>query len=664
MQNYHRHTSYSNIMTTDSAMTNMDYVNRAVELGHKVLSSVEHGWQGYYYEVYELAKKHGLKFIFGAEAYWVKDRHEKDKTNAHIILLARNESGRRAINRILSDANEDGYYYRPRVDLELLYSLPTEDVFITTACVGFWQYQEDIEEIVLKLYAHFGANFMLEIQCHNTDKQKQINETIRDLNRDHGIEMIVGLDSHYITEAQAADRNDILAGRGLKYDDEEGWFMDYPDDDTVRKRFAEQGVFSPEQVERAMANCDLLLDFEDIVLDDNIKLPTLYPHLSQEERNSLYSRLISKKFKEYMKDIPSSEYDRYYEGVKMEVDVYKKTGMVDYPLIDYQIVKRALELGGIITDSGRGSGVGYFTNTLCGFSKVDRFKSPVKLYPERFISATRILKTRSLPDLDLNTGNPEIFAQAQEEVMGKDHAYPMICFGTLKKKAAFKLFARAKNLKFITANEVSKQLEEYDEAIKFADDDEREQLDIFDFVDEQYHDLVRQSMPYWGIIGDKKKAPCAYLLYQGSIREEIGLIKCKSDTSKKEYMTTVIDGNIAENYKFLKNDILKVDVTLLIHSIFERAGERHLTVNELLERVKNDDAVWNIYANGWTVGVNQVEKESTTRKRRYAPHLNLCTRSLNHANPFRMASRRSTSLSRRLSSHSRLFYIKSKPCKS
>ena len=120
MQNYHKHTSYSNIYTADSSAMNEDYAKRAVELGHKVLSSVEHGFQGYYYQSYELAKKYNLKFIFGAEAYWVKDRFEKDRTNCHIVLLAKNENGRRAINRILSDANEEGYYYRPRVDIEIM----------------------------------------------------------------------------------------------------------------------------------------------------------------------------------------------------------------------------------------------------------------------------------------------------------------------------------------------------------------------------------------------------------------------------------------------------------------------------------------------------------------------------------------------------------------
>lgn len=137
MQNYHRHTSYSNIYTADSAAVNEDYAKRAVELGHKVISSVEHGWQGYYFETYELAHKYNLKMVFGAEAYWVYNRHSKDRGNHHIILLAKNENGRQAINDILSEASISGYYYKPRVDLELLLSLPADDVFITSACIAF-----------------------------------------------------------------------------------------------------------------------------------------------------------------------------------------------------------------------------------------------------------------------------------------------------------------------------------------------------------------------------------------------------------------------------------------------------------------------------------------------------------------------------------------------
>ena len=411
--------------------------------------------------------------MFGAEAYWVKNRHEKDRTNGHIILLAKNENGRRKINGILSDANEDGYYFRPRVDLELLLSLPKEDVFITTACVAFWHY-DDIEDIVIKLHNHFGNNMMLEIQNHNTDTQIALNKRILKLSQKHGIEMIVGLDSHYIYPEESGQRDYVLAAKKVRYEDEDGWYMDYPDDKTVMNRFLKQKIFTKEQIQKAMDNTDICLSFEDISFSDDIKLPPAYPDKSQEERNKIYSKLITQKFKEYMKDMPKEEYDEYFEGVKSEVAVYKNTRMVDYPLIDYRIVQRAIEKGGLITDSGRGSAVGYFTNTLCGFSKVDRFKSPIKLYPERFISESRILETKSLPDLDLNVGNPEIFAEAQDEVMTEiygtpGHAYPMIAFGTFKKKSAFKLFARAKNLDFDIANKISEQIGKYDDALKYAD---------------------------------------------------------------------------------------------------------------------------------------------------------------------------------------------------
>lgn len=1048
MQNYHRHSSYSNIYTPDSAVMNEDYAKRAVELGHKIISSVEHGWQGYYYQTFELAKKYNLKFVFGAEAYWVKDRFEKDKTNCHIILLAKNENGRRAINEILSEANETGYYFRPRLDIDLLLSLPANDVFVSSACIAFWKYEE-IEDIILQLKAHFKNNFMLEIQYHATSSQIALNKRIKKLALENNIQMIVGLDSHYIYPEQSNDRQNLLEANKVFYEDENGWFMDYPDDDTIMQRFLNQGVFSREEIQKAMDNTDICLTFDDIVLSDDIKLPTIYPDKTQEERNQIYTNLIASQLKEYIKDLPTEEKRKYILGVQQEVEVYKKTKMVDYPLIDYQIVKRAIEKGGLITDTGRGcftkdalihtknnlklisdvkigdyvidingefkkvlntmvyhvqedlikinylygdikthpnictldhkilihrnnenawiqakdikrgdyvclpkmnlpethsitidlndynefgyeyddqyiyeyspfinnsysyspkeisqkfnvskkiiedyangikddfprkpwllneilkyipfgsteeyrqyiknmrtikihryikldyefgqfiglmygdgcnssdrnevmlainrishkdyinrkifeniamrfgiktfirssqnknldqiginsklisnfiskllftsffdklkqfnsdlynfphivkkgiinglflsdgscadnrksfdntslslinafkilclntengisnicireggkdnrgynrkksyklrfaqnpfscnkiserclqdekywylpiksiellknqntdvydlmiedshsylinnmivhnSGVGYFTNTLCGFSKVDRFKSPIKLYPERFISESRILETRSLPDLDLNCGNPEVFAEAQEEILGKGHAYPMIAFGTLKKKAAFKMYSRAMNMNAELANKISKQIGDYEEAYKNADDDDKDMIIIYDYVDKEYHDYLDQSKKYWGVITDKKKAPCAYLLYQGDIRSEVGLIKCKSDTTKKEYITTVIDGAIAEKYKFLKNDLLKVDVVLLINRLYDRIGIKHHTVNELTNLVTDNQKVWDIYAKGLTIGINQCEKQSTTKK--------------------------------------------------
>ena len=119
MVNYHHHTSFSNLYTPfkDSHVSYEDYAKRAVALGQNVLTSVEHGWQGNYMRAWETAQQYGLKFVFGAEAYWVKDRTQPDRTNAHIILLAKNQEGMYELNEMLSEANETGFYAVPRVDM-------------------------------------------------------------------------------------------------------------------------------------------------------------------------------------------------------------------------------------------------------------------------------------------------------------------------------------------------------------------------------------------------------------------------------------------------------------------------------------------------------------------------------------------------------------------
>ena len=169
--------------------------------------------------------------------------------------------------------------------------------------MAYWKY-DDIEDITLQLWKHFGKNFYLEIQAHDTDQQREISRRILSLSKRYGIEMIVGLDSHYIYPEQAQEREYILEAKDVHYKDEEGWYMDYPDDEEVMRRFMKQGVFTQEQVQRAMDNTDISLTFDDYAKDNpvfskDIKLPTLYPNLSQEERNKKYSVLISKLFREY-----------------------------------------------------------------------------------------------------------------------------------------------------------------------------------------------------------------------------------------------------------------------------------------------------------------------------------------------------------------------------
>ena len=380
---------------------------------------MEHGFQSNYYDYYDLVTDHNqkvqqllsegkitdveaikntLKFVFGAEAYWVKDRFEKDRTNCHIILLSKNEEGRRDINGALSEANISGFYGQPRLDMDLLLKIKPENVLVTTACIKYWAY-DDIDEITMRLFDHFQENFYLEVQCHNTEAQKRINGHIMDLHYKHGIDIMCGLDSHYINPEDYIERNNYLEGRGIVYDEDEiGWYMDYPSDEQVLDRLLEQNVLNKEEAQRSMDNTDILLDFDDITFNTDIKLPSIYPDKTQEWKDEKLKTIVMAAWEQEKQHVPEERWPEYEEGINYELSAIINTHMADYFLLDHKLVQRGIEKGGIITRTGRGSGVSYYVNSLLGFSNIDRFISPVRLYPDRFMSETRILKTRSLPD--------------------------------------------------------------------------------------------------------------------------------------------------------------------------------------------------------------------------------------------------------------------------
>lgn len=648
MVNYHRHSDVTNIILPDSVATNEDYAKRAKELGHTILSSCEHGTAGRYRQCAELAAKYGLKWRYVAEVYFVKDRHElvardanneiildrdgmpktyHDRTNCHMILAAKTKKGIGDINEILSEANETGYYYRARIDMELLMKLNPNDVFVTTACIGgIWQYGaydndgerafdfKEPDRLVEEIYHHFGDSFMLEIQNHNTPDQKKLNLHILGLARRLKIKYLVGLDSHYIHEEDKKLREQYLDSRGLHYAEEDGWYMDYPDDETVFNRFVEQGVLKSDQIRLAMDNTNIFETFEDVVFDRSRKIPSIYPDKTQEERNQMYRNLIEEKWTEYQKTVPESDYPKYREAIDYEVDTITSTNTSDYFLLDYEIVKRYKELGGSYTFTGRGSAPSYFTNMLLGFTSIDRVSAPVTMYPDRFISAAR-LASGSLPDIDNNISDQKLMAQAQAEVVGEGHSAPMVAFGTLKRLSAWKMYCRASNVPFEVANSISDKLKAYELDIKHADEEEKIFIDPFDYVPEEYHEQLKMSEEYLGMIDTISPHPCAFIVCDADIRREFGMIRLKGDV-----MAAFIDGVTADSYGFVKNDLLMVDVVNVNANIYKRIGIKQPTVPELMKIVSNDIEVWKMYANGYTMGLNQAEKsKSTERVMLYSP---------------------------------------------
>lgn len=591
-------------------VTNKDYAERAAALGHGIISSCEHGYQGRYIEAFELHQEYNLKFLFASEAYWVWDRKENDNTNCHIFLGARNENGRRAINDVISEANISGFYYQARLDPDLILSLPAKDVIVTSACVAFWRYPE-VDDFVEKLRDHFGKNFFLEVQYHNTPSQKELNRRILGLHEKLKIPIIMGCDSHYISSNGAQLRTDFLFSKGIEYPDEEGWFLDYPDGDAAYNRFERQGILTPSQIADAMDNTNVFLDIEEydcLCFNTDIKCPTLYPDKTQDEKNEIYKSLVWRGWDEYKSSVPEDKWPLYEKEIQKEIDDVVATNTSDYFIDDYHIIKKGIENGGVITPTGRGSGVSYFTNKLLGFTDVDRISAEVKMYPERFMSATRILEAKTLPDLDINVAAQEPFALAQKQILGEDHSYPMIAYGTYKASAAWKLYAKSQGVDFETSNNVSAALKRYEEAVKLADEEDRDLIILEDYIPSEYMKIYERSKEYQGIIDSWSIAPCSYLLYQGSIRREIGLVRIK------DHLCCLMDGKWAEKYHFLKNDLLKVKVVDLIDRVYKRIGRRRHTVRELLTECTPDNKVWDIYAKSCTLGVNQVEQRGTSSR--------------------------------------------------
>ena len=546
----------------------------------------------------------------------MKDRHEKDNTNCHIILAAKTRKGIGDLNFTLSEANISGYYYRPRVDMELLLSLDPRDVFVTTACIaGVFKYGwEDAEKLIVRLARHFRDSLMLEVQYHDTDAQRELNRFLLRMYRKHGIPLIMGTDSHFIYPEDAVLRDQRLEANHIKYEDEAGWYLDYPSGAEAYRRFQRQGVLSDAQIREAMENTNVFLTFEDVELDRSRKLPSIYPDLSQEQRNRKYREIVLREWDAYSLGMGDDEKQPRQEGMEYEMETIASTGVADYFLVNHEIVRRAKAKGGIITATGRGSAVSYFTNMLLGFSSVDRYSIPVEMFPDRFISADRI-RSGSLPDIDTNVANEEVFWEAQAEVLGEWHSAPMIAYGTLRRLSAWKMYCRANGVPFETANSIAEQLKRYETDLRFAEDDERDEIDVRNYVPEAYHELIEMSEKYLGIIDSISPHPCAHLLCCEDIRREIGVIRINSKgTKKRTVYAAFIDGATAESFGYLKNDILHVDVVKINREAFDRVGIPQPSVGELLRLTENDRETWRMYADGLTLGINQVERPKTREK--------------------------------------------------
>ncbi len=579
--NYHKHTMYSNLRTLDCVVKPIDYIKRAIELGHKEYVTTEHGFQGNIYEAYTLCQEYGLKCIYGVEAYYVDDINDKtSRTNYHLMLVALTENSRREINKILSMANTDGFYYKPRIDLKMLLSLTPDETVITTACVAGRMFKEGWEEKFFNpVYKHFGKNFFLEVQCHSDNKQVEYNKKIIELHRKNGVPIIHANDSHYILPEDAKYRDLFLKAKGIIYEEESGFCLDYPDSDTILDRYAKQGVLTREEAESALNNTLVFDKSEGIYIDKEFKIPKVVDG----DSNTILKKLINEGWNKEKHNVPKEKWPEYIKQIKYEYKIIEDCGMADYFILDHYVVKKAVEdYDAILTKSGRGSAVSFYINKLLGLTEVDRIAAPITLYPTRFMSAERILSSRSLPDIDLNFADVDPVIKASKDILGDDGIYYMVAYKPLQESSAFRLWCKANDLHISEYDEVAKNLDNYLE-------------------DAKWNPLIEGSKIFRGVIESVAPSPCSFLLSNDRISEMVGLIKVG------DIMCCCLDGYNCDVYKFLKNDYLTVSVYRIIHDVYKLIGQPIDNITDLLK--KCDDKVWDIYANALTTTINQCDSD-------------------------------------------------------
>lgn len=599
--NYHKHTHVSNIFTPDVNVKIEDYAKRAIELGEKNIFSTEHGSGGDIFEAREVCDKYGLGCKFGMEGYIVPDPLEKDNRNYHIILIPKTNVARKKLNKASSHANRDGYYYKPRLFLsDLTGKFNSDELFITSACMaGLIRDEDAVNQILIPLVEKFGKNVFLEVQNHNEEHQIAINGKAISFAKEHGLDIIAANDSHYIYPEQAKERLEFLKGKGINYGEEDTFILDYPTIDVMYSRFEKQGVLTKPQIIAAINNTLVFDSCENIDINKKIKMPSIYKDKTEEEKIVILKDIVNKKFNKVMEEDGSTSEERkkYAEECRKEMQVIEETSEIhtsDYFLLNDKLFDLAInKYGGILTRTGRGSCGAFILNKILGLTQIDRLRTTLPMYGERFMSTARLLENHALPDFDANVVEQEPFVKASKELLGEDGCFPMLAYGTMGESEAFRNVCRSAGEPYDEVNEVSKDIDAYRD-------------------DKKWGYYIEESQKYVGTIVSASVHPCAHLLMDCDIEGEVGVVKLG------DFLCAMITSSEADSWKYLKNDYLIVSVWDIISRVFKSIGQPIMPVKKLLENI--DEDTWKLFDDGITCTLNQVGEDwATALLRKYKP---------------------------------------------
>ena len=599
----HIHSEFSLL---DGANRIKDLPVRAKELGMKAMAITDHGVMYGVIDFYKACKKEGIKPIIGCEVYVASrtrfDKEPQDKRYYHLILLAKNNKGYQNLSKLVSLGFTEGYYYKPRIDLEILEKYH-EGIICLSGCLAGSVSQAilngNIEEAenVAKWHKNvFGEDYYLEIQNNGVKEQVMVNQKIIQIARRLNIPIVATNDAHYLKREDAYNHEVLLCIQTGKR---------ITDEDRMRFETDELYVKSPEEMSDYFKNfpdaientvkiaekCNVEFEFGHTILPNYDVPPEYATHYDY------FKKLCDDGIKKRYGENPSQE---ILDRAAYELKIISQMGYVDYYLIVWDYINYAKSVG-IPVGPGRGSGAGSILAYAIGITDIDPMK--YNLLFERFLNPERI----SMPDFDVDfcyERRGEVIDYVERKY-GKDHVSQIITFGTMSARMVIRDVGRALDMPYAECDKLAKMIpNELHITIKKAMEQNKELRDLYE-QDDEIHKMLDIAMALEGMPRQASTHACGIVITKEPVDTYVPLYVRDGQISTQFIMTTL------EELGLLKMDFLGLRTLTVIQDAINLVKENR-GIDVEFDKDMNDPNVYKLWQNGESVGIFQFESQGMT----------------------------------------------------
>ena len=600
----HCHSSFSLL---DGLGTPAKLAEKAKQLGFTALAQTDHGNCDGAIKFYLAMKKQDIKPIIGAELYVVDNLYEKpeEEKRYHMIVLCKNNKGFVNLMKMLTAANLDGFYRRPRIDMKLL-DLYGDDLVILTGCSEGVLKRPDGIELAKKLKKKYGEDFYLEIMPHHYKPQVEMNNFLYKLSKELDIPLVSTNDNHYINKEDSVAQEVLLAiQRKADWKDPKRWKFSFTGlymrtYDEMLAEYAKQGSDIPQDVligslERTMEiadKCNVSLEKE------RVELP-LPPALKGQEEVQALMDLCMEGWKVKFPPMRGEEEKVYYDRLDEELQAIINFGYTRYFLLVWDVRRWAREKG-MWLGFGRGSAPSSFVCYLLGITGVDPIK--YKLLFSRFIAKGRI----DLPDIDLDFPDTkrDLVKQYLRDTYGANNVAAISTFMYLHGRSAIKDVARVFDVPLVEVNECTKEIIDYPPGEDEGRSEILESCAQFETVKKfrkKYPQVIKIAAELEGECRNKGVHAAGMVISSTPLNEGT---KCVLQRMKGELVVNW-DKYDLDYVGLIKLDVLGLNTLSMFEICLELIKKNHGIDLDLYSLEPNDKRVFEEFSKGETEGVFQ-----------------------------------------------------------